>query len=241
MVDEFIHEDSQTYRSHKMMRDHAKEDRPREKALEFGLGALTNAELLAILVGSGVPGLNVLDLCKQIMDHNDNLLRNVERMSIKDFTRYKGIGEVKAITICAAMELSRRCRNEKFGEQPQIKTSEDIYAIMREKLEWLDHEELWVLALNQRNSVVSKICVSKGGTSATVGDVKLILKALIQHLACAAVLVHNHPSDSMQPSAPDDDLTKRVNDGCTAVGIRMLDHVIVSRAGYYSYADYGRL
>ena len=220
----------------------AAEDRPREKAKEKGFEALTTAELLAIIIGSGTPGESVVDLCQRILrDHNSKLYL-VARNSIKDLMRYKGIGEVKAIEVLAALELSRRYQLEKFEDDALVRESSDAYQYLRQRMEHLEHEEIWILLLNRGRRITGSYRVSSGGTAMAVGDVKIILRTALEHLADGMILAHNHPSDTLQPSPQDDALTRQVKDGCKAVGITLLDHIIVCRGGnYYSYADNARL
>lgn len=220
----------------------AVEDRPREKAKEKGFEALTTAELLAIIIGSGTPGESVVELCQRILrDHNSKLYL-VARNSIKDLMRYKGIGEVKAIEVLAALELSRRYQLEKFEDDAVVRESKDAYQYLRQRLEHLEHEEIWILLLNRGHRITGSYRVSSGGTAMAVGDVKIILRTALEHLADGMILAHNHPSDTLQPSPQDDSLTRQVKVGCEAVGISLLDHIIVCRGGnFYSYADNGRL
>ena len=220
----------------------AAEDRPREKAKEKGFEALTTAELLAIIIGSGTPGESVVDLCQRILrDHNSKLYL-VARNSIKDLMRYKGIGEVKAIEVLAALELSRRYQLEKFEDDALVRESRDADQYLRQRMEHLEHEEIWILLLNRGRRITGSYRVSSGGTAMAVGDVKIILRTALEHLADGMILAHNHPSDTLQPSPQDDALTRQVKDGCKAVGITLLDHIIVCRGGnYYSYADNARL
>lgn len=220
----------------------AAEDRPREKAKEKGFEALTTAELLAIIIGSGTPGESVVDLCQRILrDHNSKLYL-VARNSIKDLMRYKGIGEVKAIEVLAALELSRRYQLEKFEDDALVRESRHAYQYLRQRMEHLEHEEIWILLLNRGRRITGSYRVSSGGTAMAVGDVKIILRTALEHLADGMILAHNHPSDTLQPSPQDDALTRQVKDGCKAVGITLLDHIIVCRGGnYYSYADNARL
>ena len=220
----------------------AVEDRPREKAKEKGFESLTTAELLAIIIGSGTPGESVVELCQRILrDHNSKLYL-VARNNIKDLMRYKGIGEVKAIEVLAALELSRRYQLEKFEDDAVVRESRDAYQYLRQRMEHLEHEEIWILLLNRGRRIMGSYRVSSGGTAMAVGDVKIILRTALEHLADGMILAHNHPSDTLQPSPQDDNLTSQVKAGCQAVGISLLDHIIVCRGGnYYSYADNARL
>ena len=216
----------------------AAEDRPREKAKHKGFEALTTAELLAIIIGSGTPGESVVELCRRILrDHNGKLYL-VARNSIRDLMRYKGIGEVKAIEVLAALELSRRYQLEKFEEDSVVRESKDAYQYLRQRMEHLEHEEIWIMLLNRGRRIMGSYRVSSGGTAMAVGDVKIILRTALEHLADGMILAHNHPSDTVKPSPQDDNLTRQVKAGCDAVGISLLDHIIVCRGGnFYSYAD----
>lgn len=220
----------------------AEEDRPREKALHKGFQSLTTAELMACIIGSGTPGESVVDLCQRIISDNSNKLYMIARRGLKELMGYKGIGDVKALQLLAALEISRRYQLEKFDEQVQIRTSMDAYQYLRQLMEHLDHEELWILVLNRAKRVVDRVRVSTGGTSATVGDIKIILKAAIEKLADGIILSHNHPSDNPRPSAQDNELTKKLKEACQLVDIPLVDHIIVCRGNnYYSYCDHGLL
>ena len=221
----------------------ALDDRPREKALAQGFSALSPAELLAAIIGSGSQGENVVALCQRILNDHDGKLYNIARRSVSDLMReYRGVGEVKAIEILAAIELARRYQREPYEENPTIKCSSDAYNVLKPLLCDLDHEELWILTLNRATRVTDRIRVSMGGTGATLGDVKIILRRALERLADGIILAHNHPSDHAHPSDDDDKLTLRIIKGCLAVGIKLVDHLIVCRGGnYYSYNDHGRL
>lgn len=219
----------------------AQEDRPREKAKTRGFDALTTAELMAILLGSGSRGESVVELCQRLLSDYDNKLYLLARLSIKDLMKYKGIGEVKATELLATLEIARRYQLEKFDEQYQITSSARAYEYLRPLMSHLDHEELWILVLNRAKRVTDRVRISSGGTSATVGDVKVILHEALARLADGIILSHNHPSDTVRPSGVDNQLTQAVKKGCDAVGIAFVDHIIVCRGGYYSYSDNGLL
>ena len=221
----------------------ALDDRPREKALKLGFDKLTPAELLAAIIGSGSQGENVVALCQRILNDHDGKIYNIARRSVHDLMKdYRGVGEVKAIEILAAIELARRYQSEPFEENPAIQCSRDAYNVLRRHLCDLDHEELWILTLNRALRVTDRIRVSMGGTGTTLGDVKIILRRALERLAEGIILAHNHPSDRAIPSPDDDALTLKVLEGCQAVGISLMDHIIVCRGGnFYSYNDQGRL
>ncbi|MCQ2287838.1 MAG: DNA repair protein RadC [Muribaculaceae bacterium] len=221
----------------------AENDRPREKAKNHGFNALTIPELLAIIVGSGSVGESVTELCQRILRDNDNKLYRMARMSIRDLVKnYRGIGEVKAIEILAALELGRRYHQEKFEENNQIRSSLDAYNYLKQRMEHLQHEEIHVLMLDRAKRILRQERVSSGGTAMTVGDVKMILKPAIEQLADGIILAHNHPSDTPRPSEMDNSLTSHVKQACNIMGIEMVDHIIVCRGGrYFSYLDNGKL
>lgn len=221
----------------------ALDDRPREKALSRGFGSLSPAELLAAIIGSGSRGENVVTLCQRILNDHDGKIYNIARRSVNDLMRdYRGIGEVKAIEILAAIELARRYQREPYEENPSIRSSADAYNVLRSHLCDLDHEELWMLILNRAMKVTDRIRISSGGTTATVGDIKIILRRALERQANGIILSHNHPSDNNRPSDADDQLTLKVLNGCEAVGISLVDHIIMCRGGkFYSYLDNNRL
>lgn len=218
------------------------EDRPREKALAHGFRTLTPAELIATLIGSGSRGENVVQLCQRILNDHDNKLYKIARRTVPELVKmYRGIGEVKAIQILAAIEFARKYQGEAFEDDVKISESTIAYEIMRPLLADLRHEELWIVTLNRASRVTDKLMISSGGTANTVADVKIILRAALERLAEGIILYHNHPSSQLTPSIDDDHLTSRVKAGCQAVGIRLVDHIIVARSGYYSYLDHGKL
>lgn len=235
-------EDKMPVLSRAIKENWAEDDRPREKAMRYGFTGLSVAELLAIIVGSGSRGENVVDLCQRILRDHDNKLYVLARRTWRDLMRYHGVGEVKAVEIAAALELARRYQTEKFDLNTQILCSQDAYECLQPLMRDLYHEEIWILTVNRQKRVTHRLRVSSGGTAATVGDVKVILKLALENLAEGIILSHNHPSDSTNPSRQDDNLTRRVKQGCDAIGIELVDHIIVCRGGlYYSYNDHGRL
>lgn len=220
----------------------AADDRPREKALRHGFQSLSTAELLAILVGSGTRGESVVDLCQRILNSCSNQLNNIAKLSVKDLTKqFKGIGTVRAITILAALELGRRYHSEKIPQRPQVMSSASVYDYIKMDLIHLPHEEFWLLILDRAKHITAKIKISTGGTHMTAADPKIILKMAIDHLADGIIIVHNHPSGNNTPSIDDDNITNQLCKSCKVIGIEMVDHVIVSETGYYSYVDENRL
>lgn len=217
-------------------------DKPREKAITQGIESLTNAELIAIILGSGMPGKSVIDLSREILRDNSNRVSRVAGMSIHELsTKYTGIGPAKAVSLAAAFELGVRCQKDLQVIDPLITKSESVYQLMRSTLERLPYEQFRVLYLNRANRVIFEECISKGGTAGTVVDIKLVLKRALDKLASGMILIHNHPSGNLKPSVEDDKLTKRIKAGAETVDIKVLDHIIISHTGYYSYNDNGRL
>lgn len=217
-------------------------DRPREKAMAQGVKSLTDAELLAIIFGGGIPGMSVIELSQRILADCDNRLSLIAGLTIDELCRkYKGIGPAKAISLAAAFELGARCRQDMTLPEPVIRSSTDAYNLMRGRMELLNYEEFWILILTRSNSVRYRRCISQGGTAATVVDVKLLLKCALDCMASGIILVHNHPSGAVVPSQQDNNLTKRIKDGAAMLDIRVLDHIIIGRDKYYSYNDEGKL
>ncbi|MBD5180487.1 MAG: DNA repair protein RadC [Bacteroidales bacterium] len=218
------------------------DDKPREKAMQHGIQSLTTAELIAIILGSGMAGKSVLSLARDILKDNNNNVYTISLMGIDEMcTRYKGVGPAKAISLKAAFELGTRAVDDAAKLPVRISASKDIHELMRQKLQLLDHEEFWILHLSRANRVIARECVSRGGTAATVVDNKIILKSALNKLSSGLILVHNHPSGNLQPSLQDDQITRRLKEGAALLDIRVLDHIIISPAGYYSYSDEGRL
>lgn len=218
------------------------DDKPREKALKNGIQSLSKAELMAIILGSGIVGKSVIALSQDILRDNDNSLHRLSQMSIDELcTRYKGIGPAKAISLKAAVELGTRSVEDGQSLPDQIRGGHDIYDLMRQKLQNINYEEFWVLHLSRSNRVIARECVSRGGTAGTVVDTKLILKSAINKLASSLILVHNHPSGTLRPSIEDDNITRRIKEAAKLLDMRLLDHVIIASTGYYSYNDEGRL
>lgn len=215
----------------------AEEDRPREKLLSKGKGALTDAELLAILIGSGSRTLTAVDLAKQILAAYQNNLHILATKQVIELTKFNGIGEAKAINIVSAMELSRRRNNLFIDKKPVISCSSDVYSYLKPQLLDLNHEEFWVIYLKRNNEVIEKYQVSKGGVSGTVVDLKIIFKQAIQNLASGIILSHNHPSGNLKPSQADINLTKKIKRSGDVLDIPILDHVIFTNNGFFSFAD----
>ncbi|MBK8555609.1 MAG: DNA repair protein RadC [Lewinellaceae bacterium] len=219
----------------------AEEDRPREKLATKGRFALTDAELLAILLGSGSAGETALGLAQRLLAAADNSLHDLGKRPLPDLRRFKGIGMAKAITIIAAMELGRRRQLADLRERPKISSSRDAQKVIASLLTDLYHEEFWLILLNKANEVIARERMSSGGMAGTVVDTKMLFKAAIDARAAAIIAVHNHPSGNLQPSQADIDLTRRLRKAGELLDLPLLDHLIISERGYYSFADEGML
>ncbi len=217
----------------------AVEDRPREKMMLKGKQALSDAELLAVLIRSGSRKETAVDLCKRIMRDMDYNLNELGKKTIDDFMAYNGIGEAKAIGIVAALELGRRRRASVARERKQIKGSNDAFELLHPQIADLPHEEFWVIFMNRGNKIVAKERISSGGVAGTVADAKMIFKRALVHTASGIILAHNHPSGSLHPSQADIQLTKKMVEAGKVLEINVLDHLIVTDMGYYSFADEG--
>jgi DNA repair protein RadC len=219
------------------IKDWALEDRPREKLLSKGLQSLSDAELIAILVGSGSKNETAVELCKRILASVSNNLNTLGKMSIQDLMKFKGIGEAKAISIISAMELGRRRKISEIMEKKQINSSSEAYELFVSLLGDLQHEEFWVLYLNRSNRIIHQLKLSQGGIAGTVIDVRIALKHALEKLATGIILCHNHPSGNIQPSKSDINLTKTFRDAAKIMDIALHDHLIVSDGNYFSFAD----
>lgn len=219
----------------------AEEDRPREKLMALGAEALSNAELLAILIGSGSTKETAVELMKRILVNCHNNLNTLGKMSIQDLCQYNGIGEAKAITILAACELGKRRVREKAEERPQLSTATDIYNYMYTRTQDLDVEEAWIVLMNQNYRLIKTVRLSHGGLTETAVDVRVAMKEAIMANATVMVLCHNHPSNNPKPSRDDDRLTERMKKACELMRIHFLDHIVLTDGMYYSYHEMGRL
>ena len=215
----------------------AEEDRPREKLSAQGRRALTDAELIAILIGSGSRNETAVELSKRILHHYDNDLNKLGKASITELSKFKGIGEAKAISVIAALEIGRRRGETESKATDTITCSRDIYNAMRRHLMDLNHEEFWIILVGRSSKILGKELISKGGLNGTVADPRIIFHVAIQHQASSIILVHNHPSGNLKPSREDILLTKKLSDAGRMLDITVLDHVIFSDAGYYSFRD----
>lgn len=217
----------------------AKDDRPREKLIELGPDKLSNSELLAILIHNGTSKKSALDLAREILKLGDDNLSELGRLSLKNLMTIKGIGEAKAVTIAAALELGRRRNAGDPLQRDVIRNVKDTGMFLKERLKDLSHEIFAVIYLNQSQKVLGYEIVSEGGISATIADPRIILKRAIEKSAVKLILCHNHPSGSLKPSQADELLTERITKAAAMLDIQVLDHIIVSEAGYFSFADAG--
>ena len=215
----------------------SQDDQPREKLVYKGKSALSDAELVAILIGSGNKEESAVALCKRILASTNNNLSELGKLSIEQLMEFKGIGEAKAITIVAALELGRRRRGEEALEKNKITSSKSVFELMQPVVGELQHEEFWILYLNNSNKIIQKNQLSKGGITGTLVDVRLVLKNALQVGATSLILVHNHPSGTLQPSKADKQLTQKLKTASTSLDIKVLDHVIITEKAYFSFAD----
>jgi len=215
----------------------AEDDRPREKLLLKGKQVLSDAELIAILIGSGNKNESAVALSKRILATIDNNLNKLGKLLVSDLTKFKGIGEAKAISIITALEIGRRRRLEEALEVQKITSSKAVFSIMQPLIGELQHEEFWVLFLNNSNKVLYKNLLSKGGLTGTLVDVRLVFKKAIELYATALILCHNHPSGKLEASNADKSITKKIKDAGETLDIKVLDHLIITENAYFSFAD----
>jgi DNA repair protein RadC len=215
------------------------EDRPREKLILKGKSALSDAELIAILLGSGTNTMSAVELGKKVLVAAGNNLHELARLSVKDLIKMKGIGEAKALTIVAALELGRRRKDLEGNEKAKIASSKDAYDVLKADLLDIGHEEFWIILLNRANRVIKKSQISQGGVAGTVADPKIIFKLALDELASGIILAHNHPSGNLTASQADLDLTKKIKEAGKLLDIQVLDHLIVAGQKYFSFADEG--
>ncbi|WP_431111328.1 RadC family protein [Winogradskyella poriferorum] len=219
----------------------SQDDQPREKLRDKGKSVLSDAELVAILIGSGSREESAVDLCKRILASVGHNLNALGKLSIKQLMEFKGIGEAKAITIAAAMELGRRRRLEDVVQLDKITSSRSVFDVMQPVLGELPHEEFWILYLNNSNKVIQKNQLSKGGITGTLVDVRLVLKSALEVGATSLILCHNHPSGTLKPSQADKDITQKLKTAAQSLDIKVLDHLIITEKTYFSFADDGIL
>lgn len=219
----------------------APEDRPREKLLYKGTSALSDAELIAILLGSGTQKQSAVDLARRLLQTGNNSLDEIARMSVADLKKVAGIGTVKAIVLVAAMEIGRRRKEVATVDKPKVSGSRDAFEMLRAEMMDLPNEEFWVLLLNRANRVVRKKRISEGGISGTVADPRIIFKLALDELACSIIVAHNHPSGNTVASQSDIELTRRLKEAGKVMEIQVLDHLIIAGNKYFSFADEGMM
>lgn len=219
----------------------AEEDRPREKMARLGAEALSDSELLAILIGSGSTRESAVDLMKRILKDCNNNLNTLGKMSIRQLCEYNGVGEAKAITILAACELGKRRQSEKAEERPDVGTATRIYNLMHPLMQDLDVEEFWLLLMNQKFRLIKKIRIAHGGITEVSVDVRILIREAVLANATVMAVCHNHPSGGLRPSPSDNELTEHIRKACQLMRISFLDHVIVTDGAYFSYHESGRL
>lgn len=217
----------------------SEEDKPREKLMLKGKSVLSDAELIAILIGSGNRNESAVDLSKRILGSIDNNLNALGKLTIQQLMKFKGIGEAKAISIIAAMELGRRRRTEDVVELTKITSSQTIFQIMQPIIGELPHEEFWIIYLNNSNKVISKSQLSKGGITGTLVDTRLVFKVALEMGATSLILCHNHPSGTIMPSDADKLITKKLKLAGDSLDVKVLDHLIITETKYYSFVDEG--
>jgi DNA repair protein RadC len=219
----------------------AEDDRPREKLVTKGRQALSDAELLAILLSSGNREETAIQLAQRILNGNQNSINQLAKLQLNDLKKYKGVGEAKAVTILAALEIGRRRTDIGLEEKIKVTSSQTAYNAIKSKLSDLPHEEFWVIFLSRNNNVIKTDCISKGGVNGTVVDTRLIFKPAIECLASAIILAHNHPSGNLKPSQEDIHLTKKVKEAARLIDMTVQDHLIIGDQAYFSFADEGIL
>jgi DNA repair protein RadC len=221
--------------------DWAVEDRPRERLWNKGPSSLSDAELIAILIGSGTKNSSAVDIARELLAMAGNSLSDLGKLSLADIKKLKGIGGAKAITIVAALELGRRRKLAEAADNPQIKSSADVFNIFHPLMEDLPYEEFWILFLNRANRIINRMKISQGGVSGTVTDVRIVMKGAVEYLASGIVICHNHPSGNNTPSESDIRITQKIKEAGALMDIQLLDHLIICGKDYYSFADNGMI
>ncbi len=223
--------------NNRSIRNWALEDRPREKMLLKGIQSLSDSELLALLIGSGTRKSSAVDLARQVLNMAGNNLDKLGKYSVSDLKKLNGIGQARAISIVAALELGRRRNLSDSPDDCKITGSSDVFVLMGPLLSDLSHEEFWALLLNRSNKIIEKRKISQGGITGTVTDIRMILKLALDNLATGLIICHNHPSGNLQPSDADISITRRIKESAALMDITLLDHVIVAGKAYFSLAD----
>jgi DNA repair protein RadC len=219
------------------IKEWALDDRPREKMMSKGVASLSDAELMAILIGSGTKNETAVGIAQRILSSANNNLNELGKFSLKDLTKIKGIGQAKGITIMAALELGRRRKTSEAINRKQITSSNDVIELFQPLLADLPHEEFWVLLLNRANKIIERVRISEGGFTATIVDIRKIMRTALDHQAIGIVLCHNHPSGNNNPSDDDQRITQKLKQAASTLDITLLDHVIITDQKCYSFAD----
>lgn len=223
------------------IKEWAEDDRPREKLLAKGTSSLSNAELLAIIIGSGTREESAVDLCKRLLNLAENNLQELGRFGVAELTKIKGIGQAKAIGIIATLELGRRRAMQEAMQRQNIQSSRDAFLLFQPLLSELPHEEFWCLYLNNSNRIIARECVGRGGITGTVTDVRIILRKAIELLSTGIILCHNHPSGNIKPSEADKNITSKIVAAASFIDVKIIDHIIIGNNSYLSFADEGFL
>lgn len=231
----------ENYIKNRTIKQWAEDDRPREKMLQKGRHSLSDAELLAILIGSGTRNESALEVARQLLASSQDNLVELSRTSVEDLMKQKGIGTARAVSITAALELGKRRTEAEVVAREKISCSRDAFMIFRSTMGDQPYEEFWILILNKANRIVRKCCISEGGISGTVVDPKKIFKIALDNHASSIILGHNHPSGNLQPSEADQKITRKIKDAGNMLDIAVLDHLIIGENGYYSFADQGEM
>lgn len=231
----------ETYNQKITIKSWAEEDRPREKLLSQGRRNLSDAELIAILIGSGNRDETAVELSRRILHSLDNDLDKLGRLSVNELSKFKGIGEAKAISIIAALELGRRRRECESQKVERITGSRDVFTLMSRYFADLNHEEFWIVLLSRSNSVLSRHLISKGGQSGTIADPKIIFQTALENHAASIILSHNHPSGNLKPSQADISLTRKLSEAGGLLDMPVLDHLIFANQSFFSFADEGMM
>jgi len=226
---------------HVTIKSLAEDDRPREKLVTLGRQSLSDAELVAIILGSGNKSETAVQLAQRMLSDNNKNINSLAKLTINDLKKYKGIGEAKAVNIAAAFEIGRRRKDSETNERVKITSSNSAYVVLQKRLSDLPHEEFWVLILNRANQVLKEECISKGGITSTVVDVRIICKTAIENNASGVILSHNHPSGQIQPSMEDKNITKKLKEALQLFEINLFDHLIIGDQKYFSFNDEGLL
>lgn len=223
------------------IKDWSVQDRPREKYAKNGAVSLSDAELIAILLRTGNASESAVDLAKKVLASSGNSLNTLSGMSLRDLSQIKGIGQAKAISLLTAFEIGKRIRTEKVEQRPQIQSSLDVVNLMQNKIAFLDHEEFWVIYLNNANLILKAVQISKGGITSTEVDTRIVMQEAVVLKATQIILCHNHPSGSVKPSHADILLTEKIRKAAELLDISLIDHVVIHRERYYSFAEEGRI